>query len=65
MTFLPTSSSGLYHLAMPDTTCLPPMPSSSWMHSSLEDFFTFSAESTFATRSSTLAKSSMEISGAS
>lgn len=63
--FLPIRSSGLYHGAMPETTCLPPMPSSSWSFSSFLDFFTFSHSSTFATRRSVLPKVSMSISSAS
>ena len=62
MTFLPMRSSGLYHCAMPDTTCLPPKPSSSCKQSSFFDFLTFSHSFTSATRRSLFAKSSMVIS---
>ena len=63
-TFLPIRSSGLYHAAMPDTTCLPPKPSSSCKQRSFLDFFTFSQSLTRATLRSTFAKSSMVISSA-
>ena len=42
ITFLPIRSSGLYHSAIPETTCLPPIPSSSCKQSSFFDFLTFS-----------------------
>lgn len=62
ITFFPTRSSGLYHSAIPETTCLPPIPSSSCKQRSFLDFFTFSALFTVATRRSVFAKSSIVIS---
>ncbi len=54
---LPTSSSGLYHLAMPERICRSvPVPSSRMNFSSLSDLRTFSQLFTFTARKSDLQK---------
>ena len=63
-TFLPTISSGVYHLAMPETTERTSSPTRMVSCRSLEDFGTFSQAMTSPTFSSIFAKSSMEMRGA-
>ena len=54
---LPTSSSGLYHIAMPERICRSvPVPSSRVKRSSLLDFFTVSQALTLTARKSLLQK---------
>src|SRR5262249_30620712 len=60
-TVRPTSASGSYASAMPATSVRCSLPTSTWSLISLLDFGTRSAASTFATRSSTFMKSSIEI----
>ena len=62
-TVLPISSSGEYHFAIPESTCLVPLPSSRMNLRSFFEPLSFSHSTTFAALSSILISSSMSISG--
>ena len=62
ITSFPTISSGLYHLAIPDTICLVSEPNLTWETKSLSAFGCFSQDNILPTLNSTLSKSSIVIS---